>query len=171
MSGMAASLEVASATVKRYLDPLVIAKYVEMVGKPGRGGGYTYALTTLGHRYLNEHPEELAEEDGPEPELKFNTPSPKPAAEVRQVPARSLSPAEVSAANPETPRPDPIGSWPPQNPPELDELEPIGTPPPQRSPGQEPIHEALYELLYERFADHVTARDLVERMKRKEGDA
>jgi hypothetical protein len=54
VSNFASMLETYPVKVKQAIDPLVLAGYVTMTGKPGPGnGGFKYSLTSLGNRYLN----------------------------------------------------------------------------------------------------------------------
>jgi hypothetical protein len=49
VSNFATILDTYPIKVKQAIDPLVLAGYITMTGKPGRGGGFTYSLTSLGH--------------------------------------------------------------------------------------------------------------------------
>src|SRR5215203_1939553 len=73
--------------IKNAIDPLVLGGFVSMTGKPGPGnGGFKYALTSVGHRYLNENRDELEELP--------------PAAEIPKDPFESSKPTAVPGIEP-----------------------------------------------------------------------
>jgi hypothetical protein len=196
VSNFAAILGTYPIKVKQAIDPLVLAGYVTMVGKPGPGG-YKYFLTSLGHRYLNENEDELAEEDQAEPPPTFKEAESEPPRKRPVVPL----PHQTVMLPRQTPPPPPADE--PEESPFTEQeqqtqarrSEDFWSPArvAQRSEAQQRRRDreregaeqsstadrssfdlmdaALYELLYERFADQVSAKDLVERMtQREDGD-
>jgi hypothetical protein len=108
MANFATILGTYPVKVKEALDPLVGAGYVNMVGKPGRGGGFKYILTTLGFRYLNENQEELDEEadDNAESNPPTRTPEEVRDAERPAHPWRASTPVPLSESRPQASQPE-----------------------------------------------------------------
>jgi hypothetical protein len=154
VSNFAAILGTYPIKIKEAIDPLVEAHYVQMVGKPGRGGSFKYILTTLGFRYLNENQEELDDEaDGDASEDEPAAQAPEVAKDaVRPVhPWRASVPVPVSESRPQA-RPPETKSSSAQQPVIRPELDPA-------------LKDALFDELFERFGDQVSAKQLLERMK------
>jgi hypothetical protein len=136
-SNLATILGIYPIKVKEAVDPLVVTGYVQMVGKPGRGGGFKYISTTLGFRYLNENQEELDEEADTDTE---------------------------DAPDIQTPAPTPVPSSPPEQSPGA-EHEPSIDQPAERPDLDRALKDALFDELFERFGDQVSAKQLLERMR------
>jgi hypothetical protein len=163
VSNFAAILGTYPSKIKEAVDPLVLASYVTMTGKRGIGGGFKYSLTSLGHRYLNENQDELTEGNQADSEQSVREAEPKRPPqrhrvvplpnETVMIPRQKSVPPHESAESPSTEQEQQTQT--------------------RRSDvSADPMHAALYELLYERFGAEISAKDLVERMERREaGDA
>lgn len=152
----------------RYIDLMLGTRRV-LPGEPLQGKQVSYTLTTLGHRYLTEHSDELVE-----PERVIKAPA-KPVRhmvpDMEATPTRSQREAETSLCNtliPDAEAQAPIVPSPAPDP--QPTMEPFvmvgqgGHAPPQWMGG---FKEVLAEILIERFADQVSAKDILERMSRQ----
>jgi hypothetical protein len=151
VSNFATILDTYPIKVKQAIDPLVLAGYVTMTGKPGRGGGFTYSVTSLGHRYLNENPEELTGEHAEaatdiEVSAKKEPPAPTP---VPASPGSSANGAPQTSIPAMFPTRRPHMSQHRETRPDLDPA----------------LKDALFDELYERFGEQVSAKQLLDRMK------
>jgi hypothetical protein len=154
-SNLAKILSIYPIKIKEAVDPLIGAGYVQMVGKPGRGGGFKYILTTLGFRYLNENQEELDEEaDDADAQAKPPTRTPEEIRDAERPahPWRASTPVPPSESRLQASQP---------------ERKPPSAKQPVSSPELDPaLRHALFDELFERFGDQVSAKQLLERMKK-----
>jgi hypothetical protein len=153
VSNFAAILGTYPIKIKEAVDPLIGAGYVNMVGKPGRGGGFKYILTSMGFRYLNENQEELDEEDNDNAQAKPPTRTPEEIREAERPvhPWRASTPVPPSESRPQASQP---------------ETKPPSAKQPAIRPDLDPaLKDALFDELFERFGDQVSAKQLLDRMK------
>jgi hypothetical protein len=145
------------AKAKPAIDLLVNLKLIDM---QKTGTTVKYVVTSLGHRYLNENRDELEAADVvAEPEAKSESMTP---VAVAQIPHSEVQP-----------QPQPTGS-------SLGGGFPARSKPAEEPPVQRPdmpdavlveapsdhqaLKDALYLILYEKFADQVTAKELMDRL-------
>jgi hypothetical protein len=150
------------------IDNLTMGGYIKLAaGRP------RYELTTLGHRYLNEHPDELKglfleyaviPQTDAEPAQEVAAPASEQAApKVHSVPTEPVPklPNPPSNADMSIPRPKPK------------EQEKVETyPAVARALGvvrytAADLQGALASYLYDKYADTVTARELIEYLQKK----
>lgn len=127
--------------VKEALDFLIGQRYVQMKGKGGRAG-YTYELTSFGHRYLEEHQDEL-QVDEPLP-IWIEAPGDQPRHAVPVEPLPKTAPVSDLATRVAEPTNEPV---------------PVAA---ATSDLAEQIKQAALPLLYQKAGGLVSIKDLVE---------
>jgi hypothetical protein len=178
--------------VKEALDHLVLGGYIVVEGKGGRDG-YRYKLTSLGNRYLNENQDELLPHrfevfEPPEKPAPKNTPVPKAPVytgtpESKSTMGLNLTREKVSADATARAVADPPAlsvkiedtmAEPNENPTTdmrayLDEVHQLrkkyGISDSSEAPVIKNIIErTTFEILFERYGDQITIKDILERL-------
>jgi hypothetical protein len=138
------------AKAKPAIDLLVNLKLIDM---QKAGTSVKYTVTTLGHRYLNENRDELEDAEVVAPPQDEPEPMQPVAVTHHQ---SSTAPVEksrvpISYAFPSTQTNLPAPA--------------AGGVLVQAPADQQTLKDALYDIMYERFADQVTAKELLDRLK------
>lgn len=168
---------------KEVIDHLAMSGYIQLkLTRPPSGHGAnmrSYVVTSFGHRYLNEHQDELAEAEQTAASNKAET-KPKPY-EVHKVPDQAPQPKKIPQSAPLNPRPAT-----PSPAPELQVEKPAAqeTPPPKTpavplapspaTPDTADFRKQLEALAgsvaLTKFGDQITARELIDALKLRESE-
>lgn len=156
--------------LKEALDALVMQRLISMHEQGTSAKVYTYELTTLGVRYINEHPEEDDNDRETVPPIKSATVKEEPPT-YHPVPTapKFSGPPEKKTAYPKA-----IATE--SSTPSLPETSPAPTPITPNTkkastmagvlvtPLKTAAKKVLADILYEKFGDEITAKELIERL-------